>query len=195
MQVVFSGTSKLGWMSYFPLVWLLYNFIHSLRLSSDITSSEQPYLTPPLWFRYPFHCGSVSGSSCPTLCRPMDCTACQAYLSLTISQSLLKLMFIVSRIPSNHLILCCPLLLPSIFPASGSFPVSSLSASGGQSIGASILASVLQMNIQGWFPLGLTGLISLLSKGLSNVFCCTTVQNHQFFGAQSSLWFTSHIYI
>ena len=61
-------------MSYFPLVWLLYNFIHSLRLSSDITSSEQPYVTPPLWFRYPFHCCSVSGSLCPTLCRPMDCS-------------------------------------------------------------------------------------------------------------------------
>ena len=67
--------------------------------------------------------------------------------------------------PSNYLILCHPLLLlPSIFPSVGSFPISRLFASGGQSIGAS--ASVLPMNIQGWFPLGLTGLISLLSKGL-----------------------------
>ena len=69
-------------------------------------------------------------------------------------------------------------------PASGPFPVSQLFASGGQRIGASTSASVLPMNIQDWFPLGLMGLISLQSKGLSRVFSNTTVQNHQFFGAQ-----------
>ena len=74
------------------------------------------------------------------------------------------------------------------FPASGSFPVSWLFTSGGQSIGASALASVLPMNIQDWFPLGWTGLISFQSKGLSRVFN-TTVQKHQFFSAQTSLWF------
>ena len=63
------------------------------------------------------------------------------------------------------------------FPASGSFPMSQFLASGGQSIGAS--ASVLPMNIQGWFPLGLTGLISLMSKGLSRVFSSTIIQKHQ----------------
>ena len=78
------------------------------------------------------------------------------------------------------------------FPASESFPVSQLLASGSQNIGAS--ASVLPMNIQDWFPLGLTGLISLLSKGLSRVFSNTTVQKHQFFGVQPSLWSNSHIY-
>ena len=135
-------------MSYFPLIWLLYNFIHSLRLSSDITSSEQPYVTPPLDLDTPFIVVQSVGPRVRLSADPRT-AACQAYLSLTISQSLLKLMFIESRIPSNHLILCCPLLLPSIFPASGSFPVSSLSASGGRSNGASILASVLQMNIQG----------------------------------------------
>ena len=72
------------------------------------------------------------------------------------------------------------------FPASASFPMSQLFASGGQSIGASASASVL--NIQGWFPLGLTGLISLLSKGLSSIFSSTTVRKHQFFGTQPSLW-------
>ena len=73
--------------------------------------------------------------------------------------------------PSNRLILCCLLLLlPSVFQGSGSFPMSWLFTSGGQSIGASVSLSVLPMNIQGWFPLGLTGLISLLSKGLSGVF-------------------------
>ena len=78
------------------------------------------------------------------------------------------------------------------FPASGSFPMSQFFASGGQSIGASASASVLPMNIQDWFPLGLTGLISLLFKGLSRVFSSTTVQKHQFFGAQTSLWSSSH---
>ena len=78
-------------------------------------------------------------------------------------------------------------------PTSGSFPMSWLFASGGQSIGASVSASVLPMNIQGWFPLGLTGLISMLSKGLSRVFFSTTIWKHQFFGAQPSLWSSSHI--
>ena len=78
------------------------------------------------------------------------------------------------------------------FPASGSFPVSQLFTSGGQIIGA--LASVLPMNIQDWFPLGWTGLISLQSKGLSRVFSNTTVQMHQFFGSQLSLRSNSHIH-
>ena len=92
-------------------------------------------------------CGSVA-QSCLTLCNPWT-VARQPSLSLTISQSLLKLMSIESVMTPNHLILCCPLpLLPSIFPASGSFPMSRLFASGGQSSGASALASVLPINIQ-----------------------------------------------
>ena len=86
------------------------------------------------------------------------------------------------------------LLLPSVFPASGSFPVSWLFASGGQSIGTSASASVLPMNIQDWFPLGWTGWVSLQAKGLSRVFCNTTVQKHQFFGAQLSSQSNSHIH-
>ena len=78
------------------------------------------------------------------------------------------------------------------FSTSGSFPVSQFFASGGQSIGAS--ASVLPMNIQVWSPLGLTGLISLLSKGLSRVFSNITIKKHQFFGSQLSLWSNSHIH-
>ena len=82
------------------------------------------------------------------------------------------------------------------FPASGSFPVSQFFPSGGQSIGASASASVLPMNIQVLFPLGLTCLVSLLSKGLSRVFSNTTVKKHQFFGTQLSLWFhLSHPYM
>ena len=76
---------------------------------------------------------------------------------------------------------------PRSFPASGSFPMIWLFTSGGRSIGASALASVHSMNIHGWFPLGWTGLISLLSKGLSRVFSSTTVRKHQFFGTQPSL--------
>ena len=75
-----------------------------------------------------------------------------------------------------------------------SFPVSLFFASGGQSIGALASASVLLMNIQGWFPLGLTGLISLLSKGLLRVFSNTTIRKHQFFGTQPSLWSNSYIH-
>ena len=74
------------------------------------------------------------------------------------------------------------------FPASGSFPVSQLFVSGGESIGASASASVLPVNIQDWFPLGWTGVISLQSKGLSRVLSNTTVQKHQFFSTQPSLW-------
>ena len=73
------------------------------------------------------------------------------------------------------------------FPASGSFPVSQFFASGGQSVGVSASASVLPMNTQDWSPLGWTGWTSLQSKGLSRVFSNTTVQKHQFFGAQLSL--------
>ena len=114
--------------------------------------------------------------------------ALQVSLSITNSWSLLKLMSIESVMPSNHLILYCPLLLPpSIFPASGSFQMSQFCASHGQRIGVSASTSVLLMNIQGWFPLGLTSLISLQSKGLSRVSSSTTVQKHQFFGTQLSL--------
>ena len=98
---------------------------------------------------------------------------------------------------------CHPIILSSVtpfsscsqhIPASGSFPMSLLFASSSQSIGASALATVLPMNIQGRFPLGLTGLISLQSKGLSRVFTNTAVWKHQFFGAKPSLWPNSHIH-
>ena len=80
------------------------------------------------------------------------------------------------------------------FPASGSFQMSQFFATGGQNIGASASALVLPMNIQDWFPLGLTGLISLQSKGLSRVFSSTAVQKHQFFSAQPALLSNSHIH-
>ena len=128
-------------------------------------------------------------------------------LSFTISWSLFKLMSIEPVMPSNHLILCRPLLLlPSVFPSirvssffllgllgagwgvvSGFLLISQLFTSGGQNIGTSASASVLPMNLQDWFSLVLTGLISLQSKGLTRVIFSTTVQKCQFFGAQPSL--------
>ena len=83
---------------------------------------------------------------------------------------------------------------PQSFPASGSFPMSQFFSAGCQSIGVSASASVLPMNIQDWFSLGLTDWISFLSKGLSRVFSSTTVQKYQFFGTQLSLWSNSHIH-
>ena len=108
--------------------------------------------------------------------------ACQASLSIPNSRSLLKHMPIESVMPSNHLILCHPLLLlPSIFPSIRVFFLrNQFFASGGQSIWVSASASVLPMNIQDLFPLGLTLLISLQSKGLSRIHSNTTVQKHQF---------------
>ena len=116
----------------------------------------------------------------------------QASLPITNSQSSLKLMSINSVMPSSHLILCVPFSCLQSLSEKGSFPVSQLFAWGGQSSGVSALASVLPMNTQDWSPLGWTGWTSLQSKGLSRVFCNTTVQKHQFFGTQFSSQSNSH---
>ena len=111
----------------------------------------------------------------------------QVSLSITNSSGLQKLMSIESVMPSNHLILCCSLLLlPSIFPTNINFynEKCPLFTSGGQSIRLSASASDLLMNIQDWFLLGLTGWIFLQSKELSRVFSNTTVQKHEFFSIQ-----------
>ena len=118
----------------------------------------------------------------------------QASLSSTNSWSLLKLMSIESVRPSNHLILCCLLLTSSIFPSIRIFSNESVLWSGGPSIGASASASFLPRNIQDCFPLGLIGLISLQSKGLSRIFSNTTIEKHQFFSIQLSLWSNSRIH-
>ena len=122
-------------------------------------------------------------------------TACQTSLFITSSRSLLKLISIKSVMPSNYLALCHPLSSSlQSFPASGSFPVSWPFASGGHSTGVSTSTSVLPVNTKDWSPLGWTGWISLQSKGLSRVLSNTTVQKHQFLGAQLSLWSNSHIH-
>ena len=130
------------------------------------------------------HCCSVI-QSCLTLCDPMDCSL--PGFPVHHQQPEFAQTHVHSRsvMPSNHVILFSSCL--QFFTASGSFLISWLIASCGQSNGASASASVLPMNIQVWFPVGLTGWISLQSKGLSRVFSNTTVQKHQFSGAQLSL--------
>ena len=147
----------------------MYNFTHLLVVLQIVVFSSVQSLSPVRPFEIQWT------------------AARQASLSITNSWSLLKLTFIESSMPSNHLILCCTLLLPpSIFPSSGSFPMSQLFASGGQSTGVSASASILPMNTQDWSPLGLTSLISFQSKGLSRVFSNTTAQKHQLVRPQLS---------
>ena len=131
--------------------------------------------------------------SCPTVSSPWT-AACQASISITNSQSLLKNMSILSRCHPTISSSVGPFSRLQFFPASGSFKMSQLFALGGQSIGVSATPSVLPMNIRDWFPLGWTGWISLEAKGLTRVFSNTTVQNHQFSSAQLALLSNSHIH-
>ena len=134
-------------------------------------------------------CSSVQFSSvtqsCPTLCDPMDCSMPGFLVHHQLREFTKTHVYWVSDAiqPSQ---VYRPLVLQS-FPASGSFSMSQIFTSGGQSIGVSASASVLPMNTQDWSPLGWTSWISLQSKGLSRVFFNTTVQKHQFFGTQLSL--------
>ena len=116
----------------------------------------------------------------------------QAALSLTISRSLPKFMFVVLVMPSVISSSAVHFFCPWPFPASGTFPISHLCASDDQNTGASASVSVPPVNTQCWYSLRLTGLISLLSKGISGVFSSTTVQRHQFFGVLPSLRSGSH---
>ena len=131
-----------------------------------------------------FQFSSVT-QSCPTLCDPMDCNT----PGFPVHHQLPELTHAHVHWVDDVIQPIIPFSSQS-FPASGSFPVSQYFASGGQTIGVSASASVLLMNIQDWLPLRLTGLISLQSRGLSRVFSNTTVQKHQLFGAQPSLWST-----
>ena len=173
--------------------------VGSCSLGAFWPSLSFNWCSKPLMFKVIVDiCCSVT-QSCPVLWTPWTpwtprTPAHQASLSFTMSLNLLRLMCFESVMPSNHLVLCHPFfscLQP--FPASGSFLMSWLFASGGQSVGASASASVLPVNIQDWFPLGLNSLISLQSKGLSRVFSNTTVKKHQFLGTQPSLWSNSHM--
>ena len=132
------------------------------------------------------HQFSSVAQSCPVLCDPMDSSTPGLPVHHQIPE--FTQTHVESVMPSNHLILCHPLLLPpSIFPSIRVFTNESVLRSGSQSIGVSASTSVLPMNIQVCFPSGWTGWISLQSKGLSGVFSNTTVQKHQFFCPQLSL--------
>ena len=137
---------------------------------------------------------SVQSLSCVRLLATPWTAARQASLSATNSWSLLKLMSIKLVMPSNHLILCQP-LLSSVFPSIRVFSNESVLHIRGQSIGVSASALVLPLSIQDWFPLGWTGWISLQSKGLSRVFSNTTVQKYQFFHAPLIIVQLSHPYM
>ena len=139
---------------------------------------------------------SVQSLSCVQLFVTPWIAACQAFLSITISWSSLKLTSIESVMPSSHLIPCHPFSsCPQSLPASESCPMSQLFTWGGQSTGVLALASFLPKKSLGWSPSEGTGWISLQSKGLSRVFSNTTVQKHQFFGTQPSAQSNSHIHI
>ena len=154
------------------------NIIFFLEFKSDLHSLHGNEVC--------FHSVSQSLSHVQLFATPWI-AAHQASLSITNSRS--------SLMPSSHLILCRPLLLPAPNPSQHqSFPMSQLFTWGGQSARVSALASFLPKNTQDWSPLEWTGLISLQSKGLSRVFSNTTVQKHQFFGAQLSSQSNSHIH-
>ena len=140
----------------------------------------------------PLGCCSLT-QSCSTLCNPLD-AAHQASLSFTNSQSLLKFTSIKSVMPSNHLILCCPLLfLPSIFPTIMFFSSESAIHIRWPNYRSFSFTISPSSEYLGLISFGLTGLI-LQSKGLSRVFSSTTLQTHQFLSSQPSLWYNFHIH-
>ena len=196
------------------------NSIHESTVILASGKISQPcWLTPSFWKSIiykmglsfiPWHsqlyCSGHLLFSCSvvSLCDPMDSVVSDSLWPHGLQHSRLPCLSSSPRAYSNSCPLsqwCHPTILSPVvpflpcfqsFPASGSFPMSPFFASGGQSIVAS--ASVLPMNIQNWSPLGWTAWISLQSKGLSRVFSNTTVQKHQFFGAQLSLQSNSHIH-
>ena len=162
----------------------------ALCISSDWEESSYPVFWTGIVIGFGLCCSVAQ--SCPTLCDHMDCSMSGfPVLHYVLEFAQTHVHWVRDTIQSSHL------LLPPSPPSRNLSQHQDLfqwvdSALGGQSIGAS--ASVLSINIQGWFPLGLTGLISLLSKGLSRVlFSSTTIQKHQFFRAQPSLWSNSHV--
>ena len=180
-------------------LWALIYLSHSPFLSSSSSFPPIHFInwafteTEMRLYKQCKACSCSVAQSCPTSCDRTDCN------------TLLPLSSTVSWVCLNSCLYswCCHLTVSSsafpcsfclqYFPASGSFPMSWLFASCGHSIGVSASASVLPMNTQDWSPLGWTGWISLQSKGLSRVFSNTTVQKHEFFGTQLSLWSSSYI--
>ena len=173
---------------YLPPSWMSITLAHYLNEYSASAGKKCHKFIPKSCVSLGISFSSVQPLSCVWLCDPKDCSMprlpCpsptpRAYSDLCPSHPWCHLTISSSVIPfCSHL---------QSFPASGSFQMSQFFISGVQSTGVSASASVLPMNIQNWFPLGWTSWISLQSKGLSRVFSNTTVQKHQFFGAQLSL--------
>ena len=146
------------------------------------------------WFWWLTFCCSSVAQLCPALCNPMDCSTPGFPALHHLLELAQTYMSVESVMPSNYLILCCPLLLLPSFPESGSFPMSQFFASGGQSIGAS--ASACSSNeYSGLLFIRMDWLDLLQPKGVSRVFFNITVPKHQFFSTQPSLWYNSHVYI
>ena len=163
----------------------VYYTVHIMRVDSVsvglVSSAQLQQLSVFMWHLLLFH------QSCLTLCNPMDGSMpCVPVLHCLLESAQTHVHWVGDAIQPSHPVIPFFSRLQS-FPASGSCSMSQFFESGGQSIGISTLVSVLPVNIQDWFPWGLTGWISLQSKGLSRVFPNTTIQKHQFFGAQLSL--------
>ena len=153
-----------------------------------MSTSEVPYLS----LRDSIHYCSLVAQSCATLCNPMDCsTPGFPVLHYLPEFAETHVDWDGDAIQPSHPL--SPLSPPALNLSQRQGLFQWVSASGGQSTEASVSASVLPMNIQDWFPLRLTGLISLQYKGLSRVFFKTTIQKHHFLSAQPSFWFSSHI--
>ena len=173
--------------------------ISSVAQSINFCITTLPPASPIPFLPFFSHCCCSVTQSCLDLCDPMDCST-PGFPSFTISQSFLKLMSIESVMPANHLASVVPFSCLQSFPASGFFQ--QVTSSSQLAKIRSFIFSIsppneliffrIDWNIQGWFPLGLTGLITLLPKGLSKVFSSTTVWKHQFFSA--SLNFRSYFW-
>ena len=168
--------------SLFFACWDLSQLFHSLLSLSSIGSFSSVQFS------------SVT-QSCPTLCDPMNCSTPGLPVHHQLPEFIQTHVHQVSdAIKPSHPLVVPFSSCPQSLPESESFPMSQLFAWGGQSIGVSALSSVLPMNTQDWSPSEWTGWISLQSKGVSRVFSNTTVQKHQFFGAQLSSQSNSHIH-
>ena len=153
--------------------------MHSVANALKVKCTQQPIISG-------FYCCCSVIQSSPTLCNPKDCSI-SAFLSFTISWSLFNLKSIESVMPSNHLVLYHPILLLQSFPEPECFPMSWLFISAS--------ASVSPVTFQDWFPLGLTGLISLQPKWLTRGFSKNSVQKYQFLNAQPPLWPNLHLHM
>ena len=163
--------------------------LQNRKLSFLATRNHRP------WHICCYYCCWSVAKSCPTHCDPMDCsTPGFPVIHYLLECAQIHVHWVSDAIHPSHPLLPSSPLAFNLSQHQGLFQWVSSSHQVAEVFGASASASVLPMNINCWFPLGLTGLISLLSKRLSRLFSSPTAWKHQFFGAQLSLWSTSHIH-